>query len=136
MRVPVDGLLDAAYVASRAALIGEKAGPPPAAGVPPGLTVLLVIGFTAVAGLAVTPGPSLPGWQILALALAVTLASAAAGAFNQYVERDLDARPRGLGLDALLQRAQPLGLDRDQHEVAHRLRDQPRKPFTRCELSQ
>ena len=34
--VPVDGLLDAAYVASRAALIGEKAGPPPVAGVPPG----------------------------------------------------------------------------------------------------
>ncbi len=55
------------------------------------LRIGLVIGFTAVAGLAVTPGPSLPGWQILALALAVTLASAAAGAFNQYVERDLDA---------------------------------------------
>ena len=36
VRVPVDGLLDAAYVASRAALIGEKAGPPPEAGVPPG----------------------------------------------------------------------------------------------------
>ncbi len=56
------------------------------------LRIGLVIGFTAVAGLAVTPGPSLPGWQILALALAVTMASAAAGAFNQYVERDLDAR--------------------------------------------
>jgi protoheme IX farnesyltransferase len=56
------------------------------------LRIGLVIGFTAVAGLVVTPGPSLPGWRILALALAVTLASAAAGAFNQYVERDLDAR--------------------------------------------
>lgn len=56
------------------------------------LRIGLVIGFTAVAGLAVTPGPSLPGWQVLALALAVTMASAAAGAFNQYVERDLDAR--------------------------------------------
>jgi len=56
------------------------------------LRIGLVIGFTAVAGLAITPGPALPGWQILALALAVTLASAAAGAFNQYVERDLDAR--------------------------------------------
>jgi protoheme IX farnesyltransferase len=55
------------------------------------LRIGLVIGFTAVAGLAITPGPALPGWQILALALAVTLASAAAGAFNQYVERDLDA---------------------------------------------
>ncbi len=62
------------------------------------LRIGLVIGFTAVAGLAVTPGPSLPGWQILVLAIAVTLASAAAGAFNQYVERDLDAvmgRTRG-----------------------------------------
>jgi protoheme IX farnesyltransferase len=56
------------------------------------LRIGLVIGFTAVAGLAVTPGPSLPGWQVLTLALAVTLASAAAGAFNQYVERDIDAR--------------------------------------------
>jgi gamma-glutamyltranspeptidase/glutathione hydrolase len=33
--VPVDGLLDPAYVASRAALIGGRAGPPPAAGEPP-----------------------------------------------------------------------------------------------------
>jgi len=56
------------------------------------LRIGLVIGLTAVAGLAITPGPALPGWQILALALAVTLASAAAGAFNQFVERDLDAR--------------------------------------------
>ncbi len=55
------------------------------------LRIGLVIGFAAVAGLAITPGPSLPGWQVLSLAFAVTLASAAAGAFNQYVERDLDA---------------------------------------------
>ena len=34
--VPVRGLLDPAYVASRAALIGERAGPPPEAGNPPG----------------------------------------------------------------------------------------------------
>jgi gamma-glutamyltranspeptidase/glutathione hydrolase len=34
--VPVEGLLDPAYVASRAALIGERAGPPPMAGTPPG----------------------------------------------------------------------------------------------------
>ncbi|RPI12877.1 MAG: gamma-glutamyltransferase family protein [Lysobacterales bacterium] len=33
--VPVDGLLDPAYVASRRALIGERAGPAPAAGDPP-----------------------------------------------------------------------------------------------------
>ena len=30
--VPVAGLLDPAYVASRARLIGERAGPPPPAG--------------------------------------------------------------------------------------------------------
>jgi heme o synthase len=56
------------------------------------LRIGLVIGLTAIAGLAVAPGRSLPAWKVGALALAVTLASAAAGAFNQYVERDLDAR--------------------------------------------
>jgi gamma-glutamyltranspeptidase/glutathione hydrolase len=35
-RVPVEGLLEPAYVASRAALIGQRAGPPPGAGTPPG----------------------------------------------------------------------------------------------------
>ena len=34
--VPVAGLLDPAYVAERARLIGERAGPPPVAGRPPG----------------------------------------------------------------------------------------------------
>jgi gamma-glutamyltranspeptidase/glutathione hydrolase len=34
--VPVAGLLDPAYVTSRAALIGDRAGAPPAAGTPPG----------------------------------------------------------------------------------------------------
>ncbi len=34
--VPVEGLLDPAYVASRAALIGDRAGAPPAPGRPPG----------------------------------------------------------------------------------------------------
>jgi len=36
IEVPVTGLLDPGYVAARAALIGEKAGPAPAAGTPPG----------------------------------------------------------------------------------------------------
>jgi gamma-glutamyltranspeptidase/glutathione hydrolase len=36
VNVPVDGLLSASYLASRAALIGTEAGPPPEAGVPPG----------------------------------------------------------------------------------------------------
>jgi gamma-glutamyltranspeptidase/glutathione hydrolase len=39
VRVPVAGLIDPAYVASRAKLIGETAGPPPAAGVPQGAVV-------------------------------------------------------------------------------------------------
>ncbi|HEY0043058.1 MAG TPA: gamma-glutamyltransferase [Allosphingosinicella sp.] len=38
--VPVRGLLDPAYVASRAALIGAKAGPAPVAGTPPGAVAL------------------------------------------------------------------------------------------------
>ena len=37
--VPVAGLLDPTYVASRAALIGERAGAPPLPGTPPGATV-------------------------------------------------------------------------------------------------
>lgn len=37
--VPVAGLIDPAYVDSRAKLIGTSAGPPPAAGVPAGATV-------------------------------------------------------------------------------------------------
>jgi gamma-glutamyltranspeptidase/glutathione hydrolase len=36
VQVPVDGLLSPAYLASRAALIGAEAGPPPSAGAPPG----------------------------------------------------------------------------------------------------
>lgn len=41
VRVPVQGLLDPAYVASRATLIGDKAGPAPAPGDPPGLAARL-----------------------------------------------------------------------------------------------
>ena len=39
VKVPVAGLIDPAYAASRARLIGPFAGPPPAAGVPAGATV-------------------------------------------------------------------------------------------------
>jgi protoheme IX farnesyltransferase len=56
----------------------------------------LRIGFAimlcALAGIAVTAGPAPGGWQTALLALAVLASSAAAGAFNHYVERDLDAR--------------------------------------------
>jgi gamma-glutamyltranspeptidase/glutathione hydrolase len=39
VHVPVAGLLNPAYIASRAALIGTTAGPPPSAGVPPGAEI-------------------------------------------------------------------------------------------------
>jgi protoheme IX farnesyltransferase len=58
------------------------------------LRIGLAIGLAALAGLAVTPGPTASLRQIAALAVAVTLCAAAAGAFNQIVERDLDARMR------------------------------------------
>lgn len=50
------------------------------------------IALSAMAGVAVTPGISLPVWQHVVLALSALGASAAAGAFNQLVEVDLDAR--------------------------------------------
>ena len=55
------------------------------------LRIGLAIMLCALAGIAVTPGPALEPWQVVVLALAVLLSSASAGAFNQYVERDLDA---------------------------------------------
>ncbi len=56
------------------------------------LRIGVAITLSALAGLAVTPGPALPAWKVAVLGLAVLLSSASAGAFNQYVERDLDAR--------------------------------------------
>ncbi len=56
------------------------------------LRIGLAIMLCALGGLAVTPGPAVEGWKIAVLALAVLLSAASAGAFNQYVERDLDAR--------------------------------------------
>jgi protoheme IX farnesyltransferase len=56
------------------------------------LRIGLAIMLCALAGIAATPRPALAGWQVAVLALAVLLSSASAGAFNQYVERDLDAR--------------------------------------------
>ena len=58
------------------------------------LRIGLVIGFTAGAGLVITPGRPTAAWEAAVLMLAVTMASAAAGAFNQYHERELDARMR------------------------------------------
>src|SRR5512144_1103058 len=54
------------------------------------LRIGVVIMVTALAGLAVTPGPGLSLLQVLVLALSVLVSSASAGAFNQYVEHDSD----------------------------------------------
>jgi protoheme IX farnesyltransferase len=61
------------------------------------LRIGIAIALTALAGAAVSPGTA-DAWRIAAVAIAVLVASAAAGAFNQYVEADLDrrmARTRG-----------------------------------------
>lgn len=55
------------------------------------LRIGTTIAFTALAGVAVTPGPVLDGWRIAVLGIAVLISAAAAGGFNQYMERDLDA---------------------------------------------
>ncbi len=62
------------------------------------LRIGVVIMITAMAGFVVTPDPGPGGIQFAVLALAVLIASASAGAFNQYVEHDTDrlmARTRG-----------------------------------------
>ena len=56
------------------------------------LRIGLAIALCALAGLAITPGETPAAWRIAVLGLAVLLSSASAGAFNHYVERDLDAR--------------------------------------------
>jgi protoheme IX farnesyltransferase len=56
------------------------------------LRIGVAIALAAAAGLAVERGGAPGGWQVLVLIAAVLVASAAAGAFNQYVERDIDVR--------------------------------------------
>lgn len=56
------------------------------------LRIGAVITLAALGGMAITPGATLPSWQVLILSLAVMMASAAAGAFNQYFECDIDAK--------------------------------------------
>ena len=56
------------------------------------LRIGFVIALAALGGVAITPGQSLPVWKILVLFLTVMMGSAAAGAFNQYCERDIDAK--------------------------------------------
>lgn len=62
------------------------------------LRIGVLIMFTALAGLAIVPYEAVMPWQALVLALSVLVASASAGAFNQYVEADSDrlmARTKG-----------------------------------------
>jgi protoheme IX farnesyltransferase len=54
------------------------------------LRIGVFIMLTAVVGYMVTPGPGLPPGDVIVLALSVLLASASAGAFNQYAEADSD----------------------------------------------
>ncbi len=54
------------------------------------LRIGVVIMLSALAGLAVTPGPLPSPFQVFVLAIAVLVSAASAGAFNQYVERDID----------------------------------------------
>ncbi len=54
------------------------------------LRIGVMIMLTALVGFAFTPGPALGAAQVLVLALSVMVASASAGAFNQYVEAESD----------------------------------------------
>jgi protoheme IX farnesyltransferase len=54
------------------------------------LRIGALIMVTALVGLAVTPGAALSLGQVIVLALSVLVASASAGAYNQYVEHDAD----------------------------------------------
>ena len=54
------------------------------------LRIGVIIALTSMAGIAVQPGTGLSAAQVTAVFLAVLLASASAGAFNQYYEADLD----------------------------------------------
>ncbi len=61
------------------------------------LRIGVVMMFTALAAMAVTPGRDLGSWEMVVLALAVLISAAAAGAFNQYYEVDLDGRMERTG---------------------------------------
>ena len=54
------------------------------------LRIAVTIMMSAIAGVAVTPGPLPDLWRVALLGLAVFMAAASAGAFNQWSEADLD----------------------------------------------
>ena len=55
------------------------------------LRIGIIMMFTALAAMVVTPGQPLSGFQVLVLAFAVLISAGSAGAFNQYFEVDLDS---------------------------------------------
>lgn len=54
------------------------------------LRIGITIMMSAVGGVAISPGPLPELWRIVLLSFAVFMASASAGAFNQWAEADLD----------------------------------------------
>jgi protoheme IX farnesyltransferase len=58
------------------------------------LRIGVAIMMSAVGGGAITPGSVPDTWRVAVLAVAVLLASASAGAFNQWAEADLDRKMR------------------------------------------
>lgn len=56
------------------------------------LRIGFAIMLTGLAGLVITPGPMPDTWKIIVFSLAILLSSASAGAFNQFIERELDAK--------------------------------------------
>jgi len=56
------------------------------------LRIGVIMSITALVALVVTPGQPVQAWDALLLTIAVLLAASSAGAFNQYYERDLDAK--------------------------------------------
>jgi protoheme IX farnesyltransferase len=56
------------------------------------LRIGVVIALTALTGFAMTPGAHAPAWKAALIGMMVLFSAAAAGAFNQYVERDIDVK--------------------------------------------
>ena len=90
-RILAPGVCDGAAPAAEARAAGAAADWRTVLGVFK-LRIGTLIMITALAGLAVVPGGTATALQALVLALSVLVASASAGAFNQFAEHDLDAR--------------------------------------------
>jgi protoheme IX farnesyltransferase len=56
------------------------------------LRIGVIMMFTALAAMVITPGTQPGGFEVLVLAFAVLISAGSAGAFNQYYEVDLDRK--------------------------------------------